>query len=54
MTRHDRKKNGWLFHPFRHFWCGMIYGHDYRAISPDIPYAGILAECRFCGKQRRF
>ena len=47
------KYNGWLFRWARHFWCGMIYGHEWKNTSPilhGIPW--VCQECVKCGKER--
>lgn len=48
MTR--RPLRGWLFAWAIHLWCGMVYGHEYVAVSPEIQ-GRVVAECKHCGRR---
>lgn len=45
------KYNGWLFRPFKHLWCGAVYGHKWKQASPEV-CGHILLECTHCGKEK--
>ena len=41
--------NGWLIRPFKHLYCGAVYGHLYIKDTPEAKsWAG--TKCRRCGK----
>lgn len=45
--------NGWLFRWWKHFVCGAIYGHEWKADGPEIQ--GMFpCKCKRCGKQKVF
>ena len=50
----ERKElNGWLFLWAKRLWCGMIYGHDYKRVTPEIQ-GQWGCECKKCGKFKVF
>ena len=45
--------NGWLFRRARHFWCGMIHGHEWENLVPELyGVAYVYQRCTKCGKGR--
>ena len=46
-----KQLNGWLFRWFKHLWCGMIYGHNWKNIPPSGCFYQ-CQECTWCGKER--
>jgi len=44
-----KNTNGWLIRPFKHLYCGAVYGHLY---IKDTPEAGgwVGCTCKRCGK----
>ena len=49
VWRGDTEVDGWLIRPFKHAWCGAVYGHIY---VKDTPEAGgwVGVRCKRCGK----
>lgn len=40
-----KETDGWLVRPYKHLYCGAVYGHIY---VKDTPEAGV--RCKRCGK----
>jgi hypothetical protein len=53
MADTEIKYNGWLFRGARHFWCGMVNGHEWKNTSPELYGIGLVCQkCIKCGKER--
>lgn len=49
MTR--RPLRGWLFAWAIHLWCGAVYGHEDKAVSPEVQGMAVV-KCVHCGRRK--
>lgn len=53
VIKRRQSMNGWLFRWWKHFVCGAIYGHEWKADGPEC-HGMFPCKCKRCGKQKVF